>query len=116
MKVSKLTMCDFIPLAALSYHRYLALCSCGCLHLVWDNVTIRFRKSDLPGVLAQLQGAPLAKGEVEIWLYTVGLKLTPDAFPGLLNLLSEAQDALARCPAATAEESQSCTPPLRPLN
>lgn len=114
-------MCDQpVTLAKLSRDRYLALCSCGCLHLVWDHVTIRFHEADLRQVLAQLLSTasePLAPaGEVQVWLHSAGLKLSPQTFKSLLELLSEAQAALPGKPAVGFEGQRACNPPLRLLN
>lgn len=50
-------------LAKVGDTRFLALCTCGALHLVWDNATIRLHQGDLSGVVRALQAPPKAVRE-----------------------------------------------------
>ncbi len=101
-------MCGTLTvLAKLSSERFLARCTCGCLHLVWDNATIRLHERDLPLIARCLTGAPVSKlggvtvrcepfGEVHVWLLAGGLRLNSDDFHTFYTLLHDGVAGLER--------------------
>jgi len=98
-------MCDTPTLLAnINNHRFIAHCPCGCLHLVWDNATIRLDQADLGNVLCALQHpAPASRshitvsaeaGAVQVWLLSAGLNMTPAEFGAFQELLGRARAQL----------------------
>lgn len=94
-------MCgELVTVAALDQDRCVARCACGCLHLVWRQLTLRMHTADVPKVLAQLTPmlAQQAGNGVHVWLGIVGLHLRHTEFEELLALLKQAQTALEALP------------------
>jgi len=95
-------------LAKLSDARLLERCTCGCLHLVWDNATVYLDERDLGSVVRHLHTAFPAPGadvtltaqggEVQVWLLRVGFRLTPDEFRAFREMLARALEALRDLP------------------
>lgn len=91
-------------LAKLGDARFLALCSCRTLHLVWDNATVRLDERDLGSAVRYLQGSfpdvtlSAQKGEVQVWLLKAGFRLTPDEFRAFRGLLAQGLGRLENHP------------------
>jgi hypothetical protein len=95
-------MCgELVTIASLDPDRFVAHCNCGCLHLVWRQLTLRVHMDDLSRVLTQLRPSLRQNsegGSVHVWLGVVGLHLRYGEFEGLMTLLEDAQQALAQLP------------------
>jgi hypothetical protein len=89
-----------VTVASLDQDRFVAHCSCGCLHLVWRQLTLRMHTADVPKVIAQL--TPMleqqAGNSVHVWLGIVGLHLRHTEFEELMALLRQTQTALVALP------------------
>lgn len=92
-------------------------CTCGALHLVWENATVQLYPNDLTRLLQVLRlgrspGTPfyvLYEGSqtAQVWLYNVALRLSQSDLPLLTDLLQEAEAARVRLelPTRTANTS-----------
>lgn len=91
------------PLAERAQDRLLCRCTCGALHLVWENATVQLRAHDLSVLLHALDlghVAPfrvLRDGEiVQVWLYNAGLQLSSEGLATFSSLVQEAEAALRK--------------------
>lgn len=118
-------MCTSTLLASLSEGRFLAHCTCGTLHLVWDNATVRLDERDLGSVVRYLchefpaPGADVTLaaqgGEVQVWLLKAGFRLTPDEFRAFRGMLVRGLEALRDLP-GTHPHSGDAPAPMCLLN
>lgn len=78
--------------------RFLARCTCGCLHLVWDNASISLLEADLQHLLDnppqddqavakqfEMRSDPF--GGVQLWAGSGGLRVPAGDWRGLMSLL-----------------------------
>jgi hypothetical protein len=102
-------MCSRLTfLAKTSDTRFFALCSCGCLHLVWDNATIRLHQGDLENVVRALRSPPkgcsgkllvrAAEGTVYVWFLSAGLRFSVAEFERFREMLERAHQRLFHRP------------------
>ncbi|MBX3144029.1 MAG: hypothetical protein KF813_09760 [Trueperaceae bacterium] len=78
--------------------RFLARCTCGCLHLVWDNASISLLESDLFKLIANPPQADRAVdkrfemradpfGGYQVWAGSGGLRVPQAEWSEMLSLL-----------------------------
>lgn len=78
--------------------RFLARCTCGCLHLVWDNASISLLESDLCQLVAnppqddravdrrfEMRADPF--GGYQVWAGSGGLRVPSSEWTEMLTLL-----------------------------
>lgn len=93
-------------LAACRGDRAVLRCTCGALHLIWENATVQLYPDDLLALLQTLRlgkfyGSPFrvlneSPEATQVWLYNVGLRLTRHDLGTLISLLREADAARVR--------------------
>lgn len=81
-------------------------CTCGALHLVWENATVQLYPDDLIKLLQVLRlgGSPgtpfrvLCEGSqaAQVWLYNIALRLHRSDLETLMDLLQEGDAERAR--------------------
>ena len=89
-------------LASQAVRRRILRCSCGTLHVVWDNLNLSLRKDEFADLclLAQLLErhtlpqvglwhAQLGLGGVGLWYGPFGVTLTLDDWEGFVGLLAK---------------------------
>lgn len=108
------------PLAERAQDRLLCRCTCGALHLVWENATVQLRAQDLCTLLHALDLGHVAPFRVQrdaetvqIWLYNTGLQLSSEGLATFRGLVTEADEVLRKLelPAPGTEPS-----PARQVN
>jgi hypothetical protein len=118
-------MCgELTMLSRLSSERFLARCACGCLHLVWDNATLRLHERDLPLIARSLTGAPSLGGvavacdpfgQVQVWLRSGGLRLGSADFHAFYTLIQDGATGLGSLAAVSYDHAPG-TPLCQTLN
>jgi hypothetical protein len=93
-------------LAAKRGDRAVLRCTCGALHLVWENATVQLYPDDLSKLLQVLRlgrspGTPFhvvyeGSQTAQVWLYNVALRLYQEDLETLTDLLQEADAERAR--------------------
>jgi hypothetical protein len=92
------------PLAERARDRLLCRCTCGALHLVWENATVQLRAHDLCTLLHALDLGHIAPFRVrredaetvQVWLYNTGLRLSAEGLATFRGLIAEADEALRK--------------------
>ena len=91
------------PLAERSQDRLLCRCTCGALHLVWENATVQLRAHDLSTLLHALDLGHVAPFRVQrdadtakVWLYNTGLQLSSEGLATFRGLIAEADEAVRK--------------------
>jgi hypothetical protein len=88
---------EISTITALDRDRFVNLCTCGCLHIVWRQLTLRMHAADLAPARERLGSlaAPAVTGSVHVWLGTVGLHLRVAELRELVTLFARAEEAIA---------------------
>ena len=102
-------------LSSLCGTRFVTRCACGCLHLVWDNATVRLDGRDLGSVVRYLHapwpapGAGLAltarEDDVQVWLLAAGLRFSAADFGAFREMLTAALASLTTDPVTPSLDS-----------
>lgn len=99
------------PLAERAQDRLLCRCTCGALHLIWENATVQLRAHDLSALLHALHLGHVAPFRVlredaetvQVWLYNTGLRLSSEGLATFSSLVQEAEAALRKLELRTPE-------------
>jgi hypothetical protein len=107
-------------LAERAQDRLVCRCTCGALHLVWENATVQLRAHDLSTLLHALHLGQIAPFRVlrdaetvQVWLYNTGLQLSAEGLATFSSLVSEAEETVRKLELRTPETE---TGPTRHVN
>jgi len=82
---------------------FICRCTCGALHLVWENATVQLRPHDLRTLRHALEFGHVAPfrvlpdgdpDTVQVWLYNTGLRLDGEGWATFTGLVREAEARL----------------------
>ncbi len=122
--VAKSSSCGAVTVvASLSENRFVARCTCGFMHLVWDNASISLRFRDLRRLLQNplRQNQVSARqfemridpfGGVQLWAGTGGIRVSSGERLALEHMLQQAIDASVVMAANEARQQAAQTPQL----
>ncbi len=103
--------------ASLGKDRFVARCTCGYLHLVWDNASLSLRLRDLqqllasplrqePSVAAQFELRLDPAGGIQLWAGTGGIRVNAVARAALEGMLRTAVDSCFALPGAQEDTAK----------
>lgn len=120
-EVAKSTRCGAVTVVArLSENRFVARCSCGFMHLVWDNASISLRFRDLKRLLhnplqpnqvsaRQFEMRQDPFGGIQVWAGTGGIRINSGERLSFKHMLQQAIDASAVLAANEAHQQVAQT-------
>lgn len=103
--------------ASLGKDRFVARCTCGYLHLVWDNASLSLRLRDLqqllasplrqePSIAAQFELRLDPVGGIQLWAGTGGIRVNAVARAALEGMLRTAVDSCFALPGAQEDTAK----------